>query len=139
MTREDLKRCKYSKEYIDSRIEFVEEYSTTINKLTTTISDMPSTPQQQKDMMAERLATLLDYAIEIMDDIARLNKLRKEAEEQINQIEEPYATILYKAYIQGKTFVKIADEMSYSYTHICREHGKALQKYDIICKSEEKS
>lgn len=42
MTREQLKDYKYNKEYIKDRMDFVEEYSERINRLTATISDMPN-------------------------------------------------------------------------------------------------
>lgn len=41
MTREDLKDYKNNQEWIKGRIEYIEEYKTTINRLITTVSDMP--------------------------------------------------------------------------------------------------
>lgn len=41
MTREDLKDYKNSQEWIKGRIEYIEGYKTSINKLTTVLSDMP--------------------------------------------------------------------------------------------------
>lgn len=41
MIREDLKDYKYNQEWIKGRIEYIEEYRASINKLTSIISDMP--------------------------------------------------------------------------------------------------
>ena len=36
--------------------------------------------------------------------------------------------LLIKRYMSNKTFEQIAYEMNYSYMHICRLHGRALQE-----------
>ena len=41
MNREDLKKYKYNQQWIKDRTEYLEEYRATINRITTTISDMP--------------------------------------------------------------------------------------------------
>lgn len=51
---------------------------------------------------------------------------------QLDKIKQPYRLILDKVYIQGKTLVKVADEMNYSYVDICRKHGKALKEFEKI-------
>lgn len=57
-------------------------------------------------------------------------KSKRKLVEQINKIEFPYRNILFKVYIQGKSLVTVASEMNYSYVHVCREHGIALNKFD---------
>lgn len=41
MSRDDLKKYKYSQKWINGRLEYIEEYKSKINKLTSTLSDMP--------------------------------------------------------------------------------------------------
>lgn len=41
MTREDLKEYKYNQEWIKGRLEYIEEYRTSLTKITSVISDMP--------------------------------------------------------------------------------------------------
>ena len=41
MTREDLKEYKYNQEWIKGRLEYIEEYRTSITNITSVISDMP--------------------------------------------------------------------------------------------------
>ena len=41
MTREDLKKYKYTQEWIKDRTEHIEEYKTSITNITAVLSDMP--------------------------------------------------------------------------------------------------
>lgn len=50
---------------------------------------------------------------------------------QINQMQEPYASILFKRYVEYKNFMVVANEMNYSYDRILTLHGIALQRFSI--------
>lgn len=41
MNREDLKDYKYNQEWIKGRLEYIEEYRTSLTNITSVISDMP--------------------------------------------------------------------------------------------------
>lgn len=41
MTRKDLKDYKHNQKWINDRFEYIEEYRTSIVKITSTLSDMP--------------------------------------------------------------------------------------------------
>ncbi len=72
----------------------------------------------------------MDSFNEMMKIIIQEEEKQKKIVEQINKIEFPYRNILFKVYIQGKSLVTVASELNYSYVHICREHGTALNKFD---------
>ena len=84
------------------------------------------------DNEAEKLAKLLDMFNELMQIILVEKEKQRKIVEQVELIEFPYKNILFKVYIQGKTLVRVADEMGYSYVQICRSHGTALNKFDEI-------
>lgn len=130
MTREDLKDYKYNQEWIKGRLEYIEEYRSTLDKITTTLSDMPKGSRAIEDSMAEKLAILLDNIDEIMKVVLKESEKQKRILEQLDKVEQPYKLILEKVYIQGKSLVTVASELGYSYVHICREHGIALNKFD---------
>lgn len=88
--------------------------------------------RQVYDNEAEKLAKLMDYFNEMMDIVLEEQEKQKKIVEQVEKIEFPYCNILFKVYIQGKSLVKVADEMGYSYVQICRNHGTALNKFDEI-------
>lgn len=130
MNREDLKNYKYTQMWIKDQTEYIETQKETINRLNSILSDMPKGSRVVYDNEAEKLAQLMDYFNELMDKVLEEKEKQKQIEEIINRIEFPYRNILYKVYIQGKSLVTVASEMNYSYVHICREHGIALNKFD---------
>lgn len=132
MTREQLKDYKYNKEYIKDRMDFVEEYSESINRLTSTISDMPNGSRKVEDGMAEKLAKLLDYNNDVINEIAELQNQQKSIVFQLRKVKQPYRNILYKVYIKGESLVDVASEMNYSYVDICRKHGIALKMFEDV-------
>lgn len=132
MTRQDLKQYKFTQEWIKGRLEYLEEYKETIEKITSTLSDMPKGSPIVQDKFAEGVATLIDSINELIDKINKQNEKQKQILEQVDKVEEPYRCILDKVYIQGKTLVTVASEMNYSYREITRKHGIALNEFDKI-------
>lgn len=130
MTREDLKTYKYNQEFIKDKLEYIEEQKATLYKITATINDMPVGSRKVEDSMAEKLAKLMDSFNELLDKINKMQEKQIEIENQLLKVEQPYRNILEKIYIQGKSLVKVADEMGYSYREICRKHGIALKKFE---------
>lgn len=135
MTREDLKDYKYNQEWIKGRLEYLEEYKTTITNITNTISDMPRGSSLVQDKIAERIATLLDNVDETMKIVLKENEKQRRILEQLDQVEQPYKLILEKGYIQGKSLVTVASEMNYNYEYMRRANGIALKKFEEVTKS----
>ena len=48
MTREDLKDYKYNQNWINDRLEYIEEYKASLTKITTVLSDMPKRKQKSR-------------------------------------------------------------------------------------------
>lgn len=132
MTREDLKVYKYDKEFIKDKLEYIEEQKATLYKITSTITGIPVGSKKAQDTMAEKLVKLMDLFNELLDHIKQMQEKQSEIEKQLLKVEQPYRNILDKVYVQGKSLIQVADEMSYSYVHICREHLVALNKFDEI-------
>lgn len=130
MTREDLKVYKYNQEFITEQLEYIETQKATLEKITTTLNDMPVGSRKVEDSMAEKLTTLMDKFNDLLDKINIMQDRQNTIMEQLMQVEQPYLNILYKIYIQGKSLVKVADEMGYSYRDMCRKHGVALNKFE---------
>lgn len=130
MTREDLKVYKYNQEWINERFDYIEELRTTIEKITAILDDMPKGSKKVQDSMAEKIAQLQDSLNDLLGRVVEEDNKQKQILNQLDMIEQPYKSILDKVYIQGKTLVTVASEMGYSYVHICREHGNALNKFD---------
>lgn len=130
MTREDLKDYKYNQKWIKGRLEYLEEYRTSITNITSVLSDMPHASSPVQDKIAEKIATMLDNVADMLDKVNEYDKKQKEILKQLEIVEQPYRLILEKAYIQGKSLVTVASEMNYSYEYMRRANGIALSKFD---------
>ena len=60
MNREDLKGYRHTQEWIKGRIEYIEQYKSSINKLISVLSDMPKGSREIQDSEAEKIAELID-------------------------------------------------------------------------------
>lgn len=82
-------------------------------------ADPTASVPEQVEKIAERIDKQLN----------RCMKLRNEIEMAINSLDDPTERLLMrKRYIEGKRWEQVAVEMSYTFRHIIRMHGKILQK-----------
>ena len=130
MNREELKNYKYNQIWIKDQMNYIEAQKETINRLNSTLSDMPKGSKKVNDTEAESISKLMDSFNEMTKIIIQEEEKQKKIVERINKIEFPYRNILFKVSIQGKSLVTVASELNYSYVHVCREHGIALNKFD---------
>lgn len=96
------------------------------------------TEDGHKIELDKAVAELVDAERRAAGEIGRLTDLEREIEQTINQAAEPYRTLLYERYINGKTFEQIAVLLNYSYRQATRIHGNALNivKDVLECPSE---
>ena len=132
LDREDLRKYKYNQEWIKDQTEYIEEQKSIINKLTATISDMPKGSREVQDSMAEKLAKLMDCVNSLLEKILQEEEKQKQILDILSQVKQPHRNVLYKNYIQGKSFVKIADEMGYDYKYTTNLNGYALNEFDKV-------
>lgn len=139
MTRDDLKNYRYIHKWVTERLQYLTEYKTTIEKMTSTLSDMPMGGKQVQDSMAEKISILLDNINEMFDKVLEESKKQKEILNQLDQVEHKYREILDLVYIQGYNLVYVANELHYNYKWTCEMHGIALNKYDELDKNRTKT
>ena len=72
------------------------------------------------------VANLVDTERKVSAEVAKLCQLETEIACTIDRMQEPYRTLLYERYINGKTFEQIAVALNYSYRQATRIHGNAL-------------
>jgi hypothetical protein len=80
--------------------------------------------RRELDRAIKELADATDKA---GGEIKRLVSLENEIERVIGKSEEPFRTILYERYINGKTWEQIAVQMHYCFRHTTKLHGMALE------------
>ena len=129
MTREDLKNYKRNKSWIDDQIEIYKEMKQRAEDLQAVVLDGMPKAKNKPNYAIENLINKYNFILEILaKDQEKLNNVIL----QLKEVEEPYRTILTKYYIQGKTLVKVADEMNYNYEYVKRMNGIALNKFDEL-------
>ena len=132
MNREDLKEYKHNQEWIKGRLEYIEEYKTTITNITSVLSDMPKGSKQVQDSMAEKITVLLDNVDDLLTKIIKEQEKQRAILEQLDKVPHPYKLILEKQFIQGKTLVTVASEMNFNYEYMKKMNGIALNKFDEV-------
>ena len=61
MTREDLREYKYNQEWIKDRLSYLKEYKTTIENITSVISDMPKRKQRSARQHGRKDSEFIRY------------------------------------------------------------------------------
>ena len=72
------------------------------------------------------VAELVDTQEKVQAEVVRLTRLEAEVACTIDRAAEPYRTLLYERYINGKTWEQIAVSMNYTYRRVTQLHGAAL-------------
>lgn len=129
--KKELREYRDNIKYIDEKQLDAEELKTRILNISAKLSDMPS----GKGVNPERapLEETLDKLKEIEKDCS--NKLQEllvkkfVVENKIEQLEQPYKSILYLKFIRGMKLPLIANELNYSIQHTKRMSKDALEKY----------
>lgn len=116
--------------------EYLQQYGTAMRR-TRAISDhlaeLRSVCEQLRTEDGHRVAldaavaNLVDTERKVSAEVAKLCRLETEIACTIDRMPEPYRTLLYERYINGKTFEQIAVCMGYSWRQTIRLHGRALQ------------
>ncbi len=129
--KRELREYRDNIKYIEEKQNDAEELRARIEKVTPNITGLPN--GKGADLEKAPLEESLDRICEIERDCnKKLQELLLKkyiVENKIEQIEQPYKSILYLRYIRGNTLYKISEEIGYSHEHICRLHGKALRIY----------
>lgn len=130
--KEYLKQAFYLDKRINSKLEQVESLNTLATKATSTLSDMPKSPNRGSSKLEDTIVKIIDLQEEINRDIDKLVDLKAEMVGTIKQIQnKELQVILEKRYLCFETWEKIAVEMNYSIQHIFRLHSKALKNIEI--------
>ncbi|MBR3236851.1 MAG: hypothetical protein IKF99_00275 [Oscillospiraceae bacterium] len=83
------------------------------------------------DPMASQVGRYVDIQKEVQAMIIELMELKHLIIGQIAELDDSdYMDVLWKRYVDLKTFSRIADEMGYDISTIFRIHGRALQAFN---------
>ena len=127
--KEELLQYKYAREKVEETLEEYQKYKDRAEKMTSIISDMPR-EISSSDKVADNAVKMADLSAEYEKRWLEAEYMKLKIEKNIDLVEEPYRTILYMKYVQGKKLEEIAYKLNANYTYICEQHGVALKKYD---------
>ena len=100
-TKKELSSYKQEKKLLKEKENALEELKTQATKITTELSDMPKGSPEEQDRMAKYASMIVDMKNEKYDQLIKMYKTKKELEDKIDLLEQPYKNILYFKYIKG--------------------------------------
>ena len=122
---------------INSKLEQVASLRDLATKATTTMSDMPGSPNRNIHKMENAIIKIVDLEDEINSDINELISLKADITHMIKRVtNRQERTVLEKRYLCFDTWEQISVEMGYSIQHTFRLHDKALREIDEFLKAE---
>ena len=107
-SKQELKDYIYNKKWIEERLEDIKERRSLLDKITTTLSDMPKGSPKVTDIKVESLAKIIDDTAEVEKYIKDLKERQIKIENKIDKIEQPYRNILYFRYIKGYNLTEVS-------------------------------
>lgn len=97
-------------------------------KVTPSLTGMPQ-GGKNVSKVEQSAIMICDIEKEINERIKKLSELYMKILNTIETVDDiNLQNLLHRRYIQGQKWEKIAVEMHYSYMHVCRLHGQALEK-----------
>ena len=100
--KEELGQYLQDKKLLQEKELDLEELITRATKVTTEMSDIPKGSPKVEDRMAELTAQIVDLKNQKYDQIIKMYKTKKEIEDKIDLLKQPYKNILYYKYIKGE-------------------------------------
>ena len=134
-TKKELNAYLQDKRLLKEKENELEELKTKATKITTELNDMPKGSPEIQDRMAEYASKIVDLKNEKYSQIIKMYKTKKEIEDKIDMLEQPYRNILYYKYIKGLTLTEVAYKINYEYDYTRKMHGVALLKYKKECEN----
>ena len=131
--KEYLEQAHYIDVRINSRIEQVEALHQLATKATSTVSDLPGSPNRNVTRMEDVIIRIVEEEDLINQDIYRLVELKKEIRNVISQVKNPeYMALLELRYLCFRTWEQISVEMDYGSRYVHTLHKKALEAVERL-------
>ena len=134
-SKEFLNKIRYIDMMINCKLEQVAELRSMLLPSAIRYDKDKVQTSPDADSMSDTMSKVIELEEKINNDIDKLVDLKSVAREKIEQMEnEVEKVILYKRYFGNESFENIAVECGYSWRHIHRLHGEALNNFDKIYK-----
>ena len=132
---------EYLRQYLDAdrainaKLEQISKLRALATKTTQTLQ--PDKVQSSNENKTEKIiAKIVDLENEVDAEIDRLVEIKKQVENVIATVpNKAQRTVLERRYIDGERWEEIAVKMHYTYRHVIRLHGRALQTLQYVVKN----
>ena len=129
-----------AKEYL-SQIEMVDvrigERITELNQMRARLSILQGIDYSKDHIQAspevgnKQIEEIVDFEAEIRRMISHENRIKHRIIGEIQTLDNPiYVDLLFRRYVELKSFERIACDMGYVYNYVCNLHGKALKAFE---------
>ena len=132
--KQELREYRDNIKYIEEKQNDAEELRARIEKITSNLTGMPNAKGENPDKapFEESLDRIKEIEKDCNKKLQELLLKKYLVENKIEQLEQPYKSILYLKYIRGINLYKVSEELNYSYQHIKRMHQEAIEKYSNL-------
>ncbi len=120
---------------INCKLEQIKSLHDLAEKATSTLSDIPHSPNRNIHSMENVIVKLVDMENEINAEIRELIKIKEDIKASIQAVDDKECAMLLELrYISQKSWEDIAAVMGYSVSHTYLIHRKALRKVKLNSK-----
>lgn len=130
--KEFLLQLQVLKKRIESKRAEIEELKSIAYGITPQAEGERVQSSGNPERMASAVVGYMQLETELSQHLVQYCRAMREVIAVVEQLKEPYYSIIHKHYVRNKPFYEIADEENYSYQYIIELHGIALQKIQKI-------
>lgn len=124
--RDAVRRAKAAMDHLD-------ELRAMVERITPNYGSFGGGGKQTGDRLGAAVARIVDAEARVDAEIELLTATAREVKTTIKAVPEPYRTLLYERYINGKTWEQIAVTLNYSFVHVVhRLHPAALRAVQAV-------
>lgn len=126
--KEYLKRYRYACDRTDALTAEIHMLNARLRKVTTSYNACGSSGNSDVDKLTNGTSRLIELKEKLARELDELAFVREEVTDAINAVsEERLRLVLYRRYILGQRWERIAADMDRDIRWIYRMHGRALQ------------
>lgn len=132
-----LQQVELFDNHINNKLEELDRLRSLTTKITTSMKHDVVSSSGSQDKLGDAVAKIIDLQTEINDAIDSYVDRKREVSSIIERIQDvDQSKVISKRYLLYEPWEQIAIEMGFTYRHITRIHGEALQTVRELLKGK---
>ena len=136
--RQYLSQLKRLRSMIENKRAEIEQWKSVAYGITPQTNGERVQSMGKPDKMATAICNYATIEAELERQIAEYGETMLEVISVIEQLEDPFYSIIHKHYIENKKFEQISEEVNYSYQYTTELHRVALYMVQMIIDNRQK-